>query len=306
MSDDDFTTTITVSKTPQQAYDAILTVHGWWHAGVTGEPGAVGQVFDFFVPGIHHSRIRVEELVPGERVVWRVIETHLVFVDDDSEWVGTEIRFDIAPATGGATVTFTHVGLTPAEQCWDRCSEGWNIWARDSLRDFIDTGVGNPLGNDSYTTSITVKATPAEVYWACTRVSEWWNASVTGDTTWEGSTFGYEVPGVHTATFFVAAMVPHRRIRWHVMANTFSFIASDTEWVNTDILFEMFPTADGTELHFTHVGLTPADECYDICFDAWGRYIHGSLRDLIETGVGSPDVNPDAPELRERAATAGA
>jgi hypothetical protein len=306
MSDDNFTTTITVSKTAAQAFEAIMDIHGWWHTGVTGAVGAIGDVFDFYVPGIHHSKIRVEELVPGERIVWKVLETHLTFVDDEREWVGSEIRFDIAASDDGAAITFTHLGLTPAEQCWDRCSAGWNIWARDSLSAFIETGVGNPLGNDSYTTAMTLTATPAEVYSACANVRAWWNASVKGDTTWEGSTFDYEVPGVHTATFFVAAMVPHRRIRWHVMANNFTFIDGTTEWLGTDILFEIFPTSGGTELHFTHVGLTPADECYEVCFDAWGRYIQGSLRGLIETGVGRPDANPDAADLRDRAAIAGA
>ena len=36
------------------------------------------------------------ELVLGKRVVWRVLENDMSFVDDKSEWVGNEIVFDIA------------------------------------------------------------------------------------------------------------------------------------------------------------------------------------------------------------------
>jgi hypothetical protein len=46
---------------------------------------------------------------------------------------------------------------------------------------------------------------------------------------------------------------------------------------------------DKTEVLFAHVGLVPEYECYDICADAWGSYITGSLRDLISKGKGRPN-----------------
>jgi catechol 2,3-dioxygenase-like lactoylglutathione lyase family enzyme len=33
----------------------------------------------------------------------------------------------------------------------------------------------------------------------------------------------------------------------------------------------------------------PEHECYGVCANAWGGYIEGSLRDLIETGTGRPN-----------------
>jgi hypothetical protein len=36
-------------------------------------------------------------------------------------------------------------------------------------------------------------------------------------------------------------------------------------------------------------GLVPAYECYDVCSNAWGQYITGSLRKLITTGTGEPN-----------------
>ena len=32
------------------------------------------------------------------------------------------------------------------------------------------------------------------------------------------------------------------------------------------------------------------DECFEACSDAWGGYIKGSLRSLIATGKGQPNV----------------
>lgn len=33
--------------------------------------------------------------------------------------------------------------------------------------------------------------------------------------------------------------------------------------------------------------------CYDVCSDAWGGYITGSLRDLITTGEGQPNPSEE-------------
>jgi len=38
---------------------------------------------------------------------------------------------------------------------------------------------------------------------------------------------------------------------------------------------------DKTEVHFTHVGLVPAFECFNDCANGWGFYINGRLRELI-------------------------
>lgn len=53
------------------------------------------------------------------------------------------------------------------------------------------------------------------------------------------------------------------------------------------------------QVRFTHAGLVPAYECYDVCSNAWGEYITGSLRKLITTGKGEP--NP----VEEHAGRAG-
>ena len=56
------------------------------------------------------------------------------------------------------------------------------------------------------------------------------------------------------------------------------------------------PTDAGTDVAFTHVGLTPDGECFDSCSNAWGFYISGSLRNLIESGQGEPNQRETATE----------
>ena len=65
--------------------------------------------------------------------------------------------------------------------------------------------------------------------------------------------------------------MPNTKVVWHVLANEFNFVKDKTEWTGTDVVFEIADRGDGTELRFTHLGLTPTYECYDVCSDAWGH-----------------------------------
>src|SRR5258705_13533939 len=104
MTDQSITTTIAVAATPEQAFEAINNPRGWWSQAITGVTDEVGAEWEYRVEGIHYSKIRVTELVPGERVVWRVVEGWLSFIEDTTEWDDTEIRFDIWQDNGGTQV----------------------------------------------------------------------------------------------------------------------------------------------------------------------------------------------------------
>ena len=83
--------------------------------------------------------------------------------------------------------------------------------------------------------------------------------------------------------------------------NYFSFTEDKTEWKGTKVVFDIAKKGDKTEIHFTHEGLVPAYECYNVCSDAWGSYIRGSLKSLIATGKGSPNAKEYCRKGVERA-----
>ena len=147
MTDQSYTTTFTVEQNPYDVYRAINDVRGWWEETIVGRTHEVNDEFVHWVPGVHFARIRVDELLPGKRVVWRVLDNWMSFIDDQSEWKGTQVRFDIAATDGGTEVRFTHVGLTPADECFDVCRDAWGVYVTDSLRSLIATGVGKPSTN---------------------------------------------------------------------------------------------------------------------------------------------------------------
>jgi hypothetical protein len=47
------------------------------------------------------------------------------------------------PGTEGCDLLFRHAGLSPQLECYDMCRAGWDQYL-PSLRDYIDTGTGNP------------------------------------------------------------------------------------------------------------------------------------------------------------------
>jgi hypothetical protein len=87
---------------------------------------------------------------------------------------------------------------------------------------------------------------------------------------------------------------PHTRLVYKVIENQFNFVKDQSEWVNTKLVFEITKEGDKTKVQFTHEGLVPAYECYNVCNDAWSGYINKSLYNLITTGKGEP--NPKGKE----------
>ena len=84
-------------------------------------------------------------------------------------------------------------------------------------------------------------------------------------------------------------VISGKKVVWLVLDNFFNFTEDKNEWKGTRVIFELSQKGDKTEIRFTHQGLLPEYECFDICSNAWGSYINGSLRSLITTGKGHPN-----------------
>ena len=154
--------------------------------------------------------------------------------------------------------------------------------------------------NHQYTTSFTVDQTPEEVFDAINNIRSWWSHAIEGSTDKLGAVFYYHYQDIHRCTFKITELVPGKKVVWHVLQNYFNFVEDKTEWTGTDVVFEITKKDNTTEVRFTHVGLVPTYECYTVCSDGWGTYINGSLRSLITTGIGQPNVG-DAITESERA-----
>ena len=144
MTDQSFTTTFTVDQTPQQVFDAISNVRGWWSEEVDGGTANAGDEFTYHYEDVHRCRIRVTEGVPGQKLSWLVLENHFDFIEDRTEWIGTTIHFDLTENDGRTQVTFTHRGLVPEYECFETCTRSWSFYVNTSLVKLITTGQGQP------------------------------------------------------------------------------------------------------------------------------------------------------------------
>ena len=77
-----------------------------------------------------------------------------------------------------------------------------------------------------------------------------------------------------------------RLIAWLVTGSYLDFTADNQEWSGTTVRFDIEAADGGTRVTFTHEGLEPEDECYDLCSNAWGMFMNASLKALSEAGEG--------------------
>ncbi|WP_243062161.1 SRPBCC domain-containing protein [Humibacter sp. RRB41] len=124
------------------AYAALTTLDGlsgWWTRDTTGEPDRVGGVVAFrFLQG--GFDMKVLELLPGERVLWEV-------VDGPAEWMGTTVAFDLHDSEDFTIVLFAHRGWREEVEFMNHCSTKWATFLV-SLKQLLETGVGAPAPDD--------------------------------------------------------------------------------------------------------------------------------------------------------------
>ncbi|MEV0802062.1 SRPBCC domain-containing protein [Kribbella sp. NPDC050281] len=140
----DFTTTATIDRAPAEVFAAILDTRSWWNEAIEGATSHRGDEFGFEVHGLHRTRIRVTDVIPDKRVEWLVLENAFEFIEDQTEWLGNRMVFELKPAGDACTLSFTQFGLVPDYECYEVCSSAWTFFIRDSLRNLIEKGKGNP------------------------------------------------------------------------------------------------------------------------------------------------------------------
>lgn len=144
MNNQHFTTEILVDKTPEEVFNAINNVRGWWSGEIEGDTDKLDAEFTYSVPGVHFSKQKITEFIPGKKIVWDVVDASLSFLENKSEWTGTNIVFDIAKKDNKTEVRFMHIGVVPACECYKDVSNAWQLLVNGNLKNLIATGEDQP------------------------------------------------------------------------------------------------------------------------------------------------------------------
>ncbi|CAM3427124.1 SRPBCC family protein [Flavobacterium chungbukense] len=146
------------------------------------------------------------------------------------------------------------------------------------------------MSAQDFTTTIIVNKSPEEVFKAIQNVRGWWSEEIEGKTANEGDEFNYHYEDIHRCKIKLIQVIPNQKVVWLIEENYFNFTKDDTEWTNTKAVFDISKQENKTQLIFTHIGLVPDYECYEVCKSGWTNYIQNSLKKLIETGKGEPNA----------------
>src|SRR5260221_6567770 len=133
MTHRDFTTSIEVDNTPNEVFNAMNNVRGWWSENIDGSTDKLNAEFLYHYKDVHICKMKIVEFVPDEKVVWRVLNNHFNFTKDKSEWVGTRIIFEISRTDRKTQLRFTHEGLVPQYECYQVCFDAWTSYIKGSL-----------------------------------------------------------------------------------------------------------------------------------------------------------------------------
>jgi hypothetical protein len=141
----------------------------------------------------------------------------------------------------------------------------------------------------NYTATILVDQKPEIAFNAIKNFRAWWSEEIEGNTDQLNEEFFYHYKDIHLCKIKLIESVANKKLVYLVTDNSFNFVKDKTEWVGTKLIFDITTADNKTKVHFTHEGLVPEYECYNVCNDAWNGYINKSLYDLITIGKGNPN-----------------
>jgi hypothetical protein len=277
MTASNFTTTILVERTPNEVFNAINNVRGWWSEEIEGSTNKLNDEWTYHYEDVHRCKMKIAEFIPNKKIVWLVMDNHFSFTKDKSEWKGNKIIFERTEKKNKTQLQFTQVGLVPEYECYDICQNAWSTYIQKSLHSLITTGKGHPNGKDkpqtedekkiatsNFTTTFFVNQTPKEVFSAINNVRGWWQGKIEGTTDKLNDEFTYRMEEFHFSKQKLIEVIPNEKVVWLVTESKLNFIKNKSEWTGTKISFEISEINNKTQLSFSHMGALTFKKVYTV------------------------------------------
>lgn len=302
MTNESYTTTIEVAKSSTEVFNAINNVANWWSKDFEGNSTKLNDEFIINHPNQHYSKQKLVEFIEGKKVVWLVTESKLNWLkNNQEEWTNTKMIFEISTNGSKTILHFTHEGLVPEKECYAMCVKGWDIVIKDWLVHLITVGMPSgemtkaaeirsghfknktQMENKNYRRTIMVNASAEEAMKKISQVNCWWKKDFLGSAEKLNDTFTVPFGEPSFVDFVVSEFLPGKKVIWKVTDCYLPWFQDKKEWNNTEVVFELAEEEDKTKVDFTHIGLVPEVECYDVCEKGWNGHIH-NLEQFINEG----------------------
>jgi len=150
MKTSDFTATLLVDQTPEEAFKSINNVSKWWSEDMEGSTAKLNDIFTVRFGEVFITS-KVVELTPGKKIVWQVLDCNKPWLKNTKEWNDTQMSWEIASTDSKTQIRFTHLGLVSEIECFKVCSKAWSQYLQHSLLGLITTGKGQPTAKENKT-----------------------------------------------------------------------------------------------------------------------------------------------------------
>jgi len=267
-----YSVALELAKSQAEVFDHVIDLSKWWPEDFEGDNIRLNSEFIFKTGDSHYSKNKVVEFVPTHKIVW--LTTESIRKTDNFDWTGTKMIFELTPKGGRTQLKFTYDGVVPGNE-YDRLVEICDFVIKEKLYNLIE----------SFTATIEVARSPQHVFNCIKEVPKWWSKDFEGSSSRLNDEFVIHHPERHYSKQKLTEVIPGKKLVWLVTESKMNWLKKDqAEWTNTKMIFEITAKNDTTILQFTHEGLVPEKEFYDMCSQGWNMVIKERLFHLIMEG----------------------
>ncbi|WP_068410804.1 SRPBCC domain-containing protein [Labrenzia sp. OB1] len=149
MNGQNYKKSIRVNATKEAVFSALTGGIDKWWTSEAGKFEKLGDVAKFgFAGRDSYWSFKAMKLDP-DLIEWECVEALHIHNglpgEVEKEWLGTRTVWAIEEKDGVTDIQLEHQGLTPDLHCYEICEAGWDMFFLDSLKAYLDTGIGKPF-----------------------------------------------------------------------------------------------------------------------------------------------------------------
>jgi len=266
---------------------------------------AASELYAMFLNTKHHSNIRSgmpADISEKEGTKWSINNGHIYgkilelvkdrlivlswrSVNSIPEDVDEIVVLNFIQNGKDALVELTHANLP--ERRYETVLKSWEERYWIPWKNYLSTSKTLKMQGKDFHTTIIVNASAEEAMKKISQINLWWVKNFSGKP--EKLNDKFHVPmGETFVDFQITELVPNKKMVWKVTDCYLPWLRDKKEWNGTKVVFEISGKENATQIDFTHIGLVPGIECYNVCEEGWNGHITNSLVKFINEGVGHP------------------